>query len=91
MAGLRAQATWKATVNSSKAIYLDFGTIQVLISHAAIQGYTEGQIQLAVDGLVGDLLPEGKSVFVHLNDDGSVAIAVGATEPKVWPEDWVEP
>lgn len=164
MAGLRAQATWKATVNSSKAIYLDFGTIQVLISHAAISGKSEAEIQAAADQFVGwrlilmgalfdavvsaiddisgyvdyyddsgeqnvqadhivwnltrqesatvqaidtganritvtmpgdltgwladdELAIAKKRMFVHKNDDGSLATAIGVTEPEVWPED----
>jgi hypothetical protein len=47
---------------------------------------TEAKLQAAIDSLAtagGITLP---ALYVHINDDGTIALATGL-EPDIWPED----
>lgn len=69
---------------------LDNKTLAVLYNALVAQGLdTEEKIEAAVATWA---IGEGVTLplfFVHINDDGSLAIAFGE-EPDVWPEDEVE-
>jgi hypothetical protein len=70
-----------ASATLALLIVLQSGT-QLAVLRSAVAGKTEEEIEAAI------LAYLGIRVFVHWNDDGSLAIAVGG-EPAVWPEDIV--
>lgn len=57
------------------------------ISRAEAEDKTAEQLELALStkaDLIGVSLP---NVHIHVNRDGSLAIATGKEPPKIWPED----
>lgn len=78
-------ATWPKP--PKPAIVIGIGTTTIQVSQAMLATLdTEAEIESALETLAsgaGITLP---AIFVHINDDGSVALATGAA-PDIWPED----
>lgn len=78
-----------ATSRNAKkaAVVLEVDGKRVQMSHGDMSIYnTAAAVEEIIStraGLAGVVLPR---VFVHINRDGSVAVATGKA-PKVWPED----
>jgi hypothetical protein len=70
-----------ASATLALRIELESGA-QLAVLRSAVAGKTEAEIEAAI------LTYLGIRVFVHWNDDGSLAVAVGG-KPSVWPEDIV--
>ena len=70
-----------------KAIVLEISGKNVQMSHGDLSLYnTASAVEEVIStraGLAGVILPR---VFVHINRDGSLAVATGAA-PEEWPED----
>jgi hypothetical protein len=86
---LKRVATWKSS-GETYAILLEIDGKQIAVSPATIEGLTETQINTALQNIATIGGVELPPIFIHINDDGTVAIATGA-EPEVWPEDEVYP
>jgi len=86
--GLTRVATFRDVKKA--AVLLVIGGDRVELSHGdlSIHNTAEavGEVLSARAGLAGVVLPR---VFVHVNRDGSLAVATGRV-PKVWPEDEVD-
>lgn len=79
-------ATWK-DAKQGKAVLLVIDGQKLEISHADLATFdTEKKIkdELELQATIGNVQPP--AMFVHINRDGSLALATGAA-PKVWPED----
>lgn len=85
--GIKRLATWKSGIDNYATVieFNDGPTVAVL--HSAIAALNEAQIKFLISGYLQDRLPPGDKLFVHLNDDHSLAIAIGKEEPSPWPED----
>ncbi|MHC4546744.1 MAG: hypothetical protein ACYTDW_20890 [Planctomycetota bacterium] len=83
-ANLIRQATFAPSANSTTGIIIKLsGSAQITVSQAQIDNLAAGEIQVALRTIAGRV-----DIFVHRNQDGTVALAIGA-EPETWPEDIV--
>jgi len=87
MPPLRRLACWPSST-SDDAIIIETADHTWVFTQAQLAGFNESRLQNAVDVQINGTELEGK-VWVHKNDDGSIAIAVGDDEPSYWPEDMV--
>lgn len=75
------------SVSSRNGARIELDGAVVLFAQASIgrAWTTEQEIQVEVTKQVGRT--PTKSVFLHKNRDGSVAVRVGISAPEQWPED----
>ena len=83
---LTAQGTHKPIQITKDAITITADGQTFALSHAQVSSLTEAQIETALNNLVAIGNVELPTIYVHINDDDSLALALGA-EPDVWPED----
>jgi ribosomal protein L9 len=69
--------------NTETEIEIELADEVTEIKYKAYGSQTEEQIKAALEAIYGGPIDD---LWVHLNDNGSIAIATGA-EPSVWPED----
>jgi hypothetical protein len=83
---LERVATWKRA-EQGQALLLVVDGKKVEIDHAALTTLdTAEKIEAELRSQATTANVQLPKLFIHLNRDGSVAVATGA-EPEIWPED----
>lgn len=75
-----------ATAGQSYAILIQTNMSTCVITPAQAMHDTEEEIVAKLEQLAANKGDDLGAIFVHKNDDGSVAFATGI-EPGIWPED----
>jgi hypothetical protein len=79
-------AAWKRA-EQGKAVLIVVDGKKIEIDHASLTTLdTAEKIKAELQSQASLSNMQLPKIFIHLNRDGSVAVAVGA-EPRVWPED----
>jgi N-dimethylarginine dimethylaminohydrolase len=83
---LQRVATWKRA-EQGKAVLLVVDGKRIEINHASLTTLdTAEKIEAELQSQATTSNVQLPKIFVHVNRDGSVAVATGA-EPRAWPED----
>lgn len=77
-------ATSSRTEKAAALLVVDGHTLE--LSQAQVTDKTEVQIETALESAAALSNVQLPRVYVHINDDGSIALATGV-EPATWPED----
>ena len=72
------------------AMWIGVDDRRVELTQVQVADRSEAEIKLELESAASLSDVELPRFFVHVNLDGSIALATGE-EPDVWPEDWSDP